>query len=77
MNGKGDKARPFAVSRDEYESRFDAIFRKRDDPVKLRETLYRDSTHPFAEWLKQCPVEFSEEYTDNYGTRAGYTFWIK
>lgn len=80
MNGKGDKARPFNVSRDEYEDRFDAIFRKKEvveDPVKSPETLYTDSAHPFAEWLEQCPVEFSEDYTDNHGTRAGYTFWIE
>ena len=79
MNGKGDKARPFNVSRDEYEDRFDAIFRKKevaddDDDV---ETLYQSEPHPFAEWLKKCPVEFAEDYTDNHGTRAGYTFWIE
>tara|TARA_B110000259_G_C13887021_1_gene351345 strand:- start:90 stop:404 length:315 start_codon:yes stop_codon:yes gene_type:complete len=44
---------------------------------KTPETLYTDSADPFAEWLKQCPVEFSEDYTDNHGTRAGYTFWIQ
>tara|TARA_R110000851_G_scaffold122958_1_gene252551 strand:+ start:854 stop:1093 length:240 start_codon:yes stop_codon:yes gene_type:complete len=79
MNGKGDKARPFAVSRETYEDRYDAIFGKKkavEDTVKTPETLYTDSADPFAEWLKQCPVDFSEDYTDNHGTRAGYTFWI-
>jgi hypothetical protein len=88
MNGKGDKARPFNVSRDEYEDRFDAIFRKKEvvhhlgmeeveTTVDNDETLYQSDPHPFAEWLKKCPVEFSEDYTDNHGTRAGYTFWIE
>jgi len=79
MNGKGDKARPFAVSRDEYENRFDAIFRKKEveTTVDNDETLYQSDPHPFAEWLKKCPVEFTEDYTDNHGTRAGYTFWLK
>ena len=79
MNGKGDKARPFKVSRGEFEDRFDAIF---GNPKEVAaddddETLYQSDPYPFAEWLKQCPVEFSEEYTDNNGTRAGYIFWIK
>jgi len=83
MNGKGDKARPSAVSRETYEDRYDAIFGKGKvlDTghycEKTPETLYTDSADPFAEWLKQCPVEFSEDYTDNHGTRAGYTFWIQ
>lgn len=32
MSGKGSAARPFS-NRDEYESNFDAIFRKQEAPV--------------------------------------------
>ena len=34
MNGKGDKARPFAVSRETYEDRYDAIFGKKEDEME-------------------------------------------
>ena len=74
MNGKGDKARPFKVSREVYEDRYDAIFGNKEE-VKEQEDLYEGSA--FHKWMLQCPVDFSEDYTDNHGTRAGYTFWIE
>tara|TARA_R110000787_G_scaffold60675_4_gene137610 strand:- start:1121 stop:1441 length:321 start_codon:yes stop_codon:yes gene_type:complete len=45
--------------------------------VENSDTLYVNEKSPFAEWLMRCPVEFCEDYTDNHGTRAGYTFWIE
>ena len=33
MSGKGSNPRPFSVSQDEYNKRFDAIFRKPDPKV--------------------------------------------
>ncbi len=75
MNGKGDKARPFNVSRETYEDRYDAIFGKKKETVVVQDDLYENS--PFHKWMQECPVEYTEDYTDNHGTRAGYTFWIE
>ena len=101
MNGKGDRARPFKVSREVYEDRYDAIFGKKNKEVlynsngsivekcgcveaKVLDTghycivqndLYENS--PFHKWMQECPVEYTKDYTDNHGTRAGYTFWIE
>ena len=75
MNGKGDKARPFKVSREVYEDRYDAIFGKKKETVVVQNDLYKASL--FHKWMLECPVEYSEDYTDNHGTRAGYTFWVE
>ena len=75
MNGKGDKARPFKVSREDYEDRYDAIFRNKKPTVEVQNDLYKDSL--FHKWMLECPVECSENFTDNHGTRAEYTFWVK
>ena len=75
MNGKGDKARPFKVSREVYENRYDAIFGKKKETVVVQNDLYKDSL--VHKWMLECPVEYSEDYTDNHGTRAGYTFWVE
>ena len=36
MNGKGSKARPLSVSYDEYANNFDAIFRKKQKLVEVK-----------------------------------------
>jgi len=48
--------------------------------IKLKgfeDTLYRDTGGVFDQWLKQCPVELKELYTDMGGTRAQYVFTIE
>lgn len=46
--GKGSAARPFSVSQDEYDKRWDAIFcrdlEKEDSETKEKNTRYNDET---------------------------------
>lgn len=74
MNGKGDKLRPAKVSRSAYEDSYDLIFSKKEVVEVKREDLYEGSK--FSDWMAQCPADYSEDYVDNHGTRASYTFWI-
>jgi len=52
-----------------------SIFGKKKETVVVQDDLYENS--PFHKWMQECPVEYTEDYTDNHGTRAGYTFWIE
>jgi hypothetical protein len=49
--GKGSKARPFSVSQDEYDKRWDAIFSRDLDPVVKQDAENEDDA------FKQVEIE--------------------
>lgn len=54
QGGKGDKPRPFSVSQDEYDRRWDMIF-SRDLPVEPEDkvTRYNDETQQMLGVIKK------------------------
>lgn len=51
MSGKGDTPRPLSVSREQFESNWDRIFSKPQQPKMLHEVNYDNM------WQHSCTVE--------------------
>ena len=49
---KGSAPRPFAVSNEEYQSRWDAIFQK-DVPLTLEQQVLKDTVDPYQKELDE------------------------